>query len=73
MGCWKWFNSVLKEAGVEVTPKNRDKIDLVIHKHIGEHSQYGMCSAEWTTKGKKVKMDEKERKKLIEAVKTALK
>jgi len=73
MGCWKWFNSVLKEAGVTVTSQNRTKIDQVIHKHIGEHSQYEHCSAEWMTAGKKVKMDEKEKKKLIEAVKAAVK
>ena len=73
MGCWKWFNTVLGEAGVTVTPQNEAKIDKVIRQHIGEHSQYEKCSAEWTAMGKKVKMDEKEKKKLIEAVKAALK
>jgi hypothetical protein len=73
MGCWKWFNGVLKEAGVSVTPQNEAKIEEVIHKHIGEHSKYGHCSAEWTAAGKKVKMDEKEKKRLIEAVITAIK
>jgi hypothetical protein len=73
MGCWKWFGGVLKEAGVAVTPQNRAKIDEVIHKHIGEHSSYEHCSAEWTAMGKKVKMDEKEKKKIIDAVKAAIK
>lgn len=73
MGCWKWFGGILKEAGVTVTPQNRAKIDEVIHKHIGEHSSYEHCSAGWTAKGKKVKMDEKEKKKLIDAVKAAMK
>jgi len=73
MGCWRWFNGILKEAGVAVTPQNRAKIDKVIHQHIGEHSQYEHCSAEWVAKGKKVKMDEKEKKKLIEALKADLK
>jgi hypothetical protein len=73
LGCWKWFNGVLKEAGVTVTPKNRAKIDEVIHKHIGEHAQHETCSAGWVAAGKKVKMDEKEKKKLIEAVKAAVK
>jgi len=73
MGCWRWFNGILKDAGVTVTPQNRAKIDKAIHQHIGEHSQYEQCSAEWRATGKKVKMDEKEKKRLIESVKTALK
>jgi hypothetical protein len=73
MGCWRWFNGILKEADVKVTPENRAKIDKVIHQHIGEHSKHEQCSAEWTAKGKKVKMDEKEKKKLVEVVKAALK
>ncbi|MEJ5327511.1 MAG: hypothetical protein WHU54_04590 [Candidatus Bathyarchaeia archaeon] len=36
MGCWKWFNSVLKEAGVQVTEKNKDAIDQVIHDYVSE-------------------------------------
>jgi hypothetical protein len=72
LGCWKWFSSVLKEAGVTVTPKNRAMIDEVIHEHIGEHAQYEKCSASWVASGKKVKLDKKERKKLIEALKAAI-
>jgi hypothetical protein len=56
-----------------VTPQNRAKIDKVIHQHIGEHSQYEKCSAEWVAKGKKVKMSEEEKKKLIETLKASLK
>jgi len=73
MGCWKWFNGVLKEAGVTVTPENQAKIDKVIHQHIDEHSKYGQCSAAWKSMGKKVKMDEKEKEKLIASVKAAVK
>jgi hypothetical protein len=47
MTCWKWFNGMLKEAGVEVTDKNKEKIDHVIHEYIGEQSNYGRCSADW--------------------------
>ena len=38
MGCWKWFNSVLQEANVTITDKNKTKIDDIIHKNIGEQS-----------------------------------
>jgi hypothetical protein len=47
LGCWKWFNGVLKEANVQVTDENKAKIDDVIHKYIGEQSSYGRCSADW--------------------------
>ena len=30
MGCWKWFNGVLKEAEVQVTDENKGKIAAVI-------------------------------------------
>ncbi len=73
MGYWEWFNNVLKEAGVTVTPKNQAKIDKVIHQHIDEHSKYGQCSVAWRSVGRKVKMDENEKKKLIASVKAALK
>jgi len=72
MGCWRWFGNVLKEAGVTVTAQNRAEIDKVIHEYIGAKSQYEHCSADWTKLGKKIKTDEKEKKKLIQAVKTAL-
>lgn len=35
MSCWKWFNSILKEAGIDVTDENREKIDEAVHKFIG--------------------------------------
>lgn len=47
MGCWKWFNSALKEANVAVNEENKAKIDDIIHKYIGEQSRYGKCSADW--------------------------
>lgn len=56
-----------------MTPKNRAKIDKVIHQYVGEHSEYERCSTGWKAEGKKVKMDVNEKKKLIEAVKAATK
>ncbi len=56
-----------------MTPKNQAKIDKVIHQHIDEHSKYGQCSVAWRSVGRKVKMDENEKKKLIASVKAALK
>jgi len=38
LGCWKWFNRVLKEAEVNVKDTNKGEIDEIIHKYIGEQS-----------------------------------
>ncbi len=66
MGCWRWFNKALKEAGVEVTEENEDKVEEVIHEFIGETSKYGSCSHDWKKAGKKMREDEADREKLIE-------
>jgi len=70
LGCWKWFNGVLKEANVEVTSGNKEKVDQVIHKYIGEQSSYGRCSADWTKARKEIKESPEMRKELIEKLKT---
>jgi len=65
MACWKWFDSVLKEANVKVTDKNRDKMDEVIHKYIGEQASYGRCSSNWAKARKEVKANEQMKQELI--------
>ncbi|MCJ7718451.1 hypothetical protein MUO69_00795 [Candidatus Bathyarchaeota archaeon] len=70
MTCWKWFGSVLKEAGVEVTDKNQKKVDDLIHHYIGEQSSYGRCSADWRKARKEIEADEKMKKELIAKLKT---
>ncbi len=72
MGCWKWFNSILKEAGIEVTDKNRDKIDEIIHKYIGEQSSYGRCSTDWRKARKEIKADKEMSKELVERLKSTV-
>ena len=66
MGCWKWFNKVLKEAGIEVTYENRDNVDEIIHQYTGEQSRYGRCSADWRKARKEVQADEQMKQELIE-------
>jgi ABC-type iron transport system FetAB ATPase subunit len=70
MACWKWFNSVLDEAGVVVTDKNKKKVDEVIHHYIGEQSSYGRCSIDWKKARKEIQSDEKMRAELVEKLKT---
>jgi predicted Fe-Mo cluster-binding NifX family protein len=69
MACWKWFNSVLKEAGVEVTDANKVKIDKVIHEYINEQASYGHCSPHWSKARKEIQANEKMKKDLIEKLK----
>jgi hypothetical protein len=69
LGCWKWFNGVLKEAEVNVTDENKGKIDEVIHKYIGEQSSYGRCSADWRKARKEINASPEMRNELIEKLK----
>ena len=66
MGCWKWFNSTLKEARLEVTDENKDRIDEVIHQYIGEQSRYGRCSADWRKARKEIQANKQLENELIE-------
>jgi len=66
MGCWRWFNTILKEAGIEVTDENRQKVDEVIHQYIGEQSSYGRCSADWRKARKEIQADEQMRNELVQ-------
>jgi hypothetical protein len=70
--CWKWFGTVLKEAGVEVSDKNKEKVDNVIHLYIGEQSSYGCCSADWRKARKEIEANPKMRKELVDKLKTVV-
>jgi hypothetical protein len=69
LGCWKWFNGVLKEAEVNVTDANKSEIDQVIHKYIGEQSSYGRCSADWRKARKEINESPQMRSELIQKLK----
>jgi len=72
LGCWKWFNGVLKEADVEITDKNKDKIDEVIHQYIGEQSSYGRCSTDWKKARKEIQESPEMKKELVEKLKALI-
>jgi hypothetical protein len=72
MGCWKWFDVVLKEAGVKVTDKNKDKVDKVIHRYVGEQSSYGRCSTSWSKARKEIQGNETMKKELIEKLRAVI-
>jgi ABC-type iron transport system FetAB ATPase subunit len=65
MTCWKWFGTLMKEAGLELKENNKEKIDAIIHKYIGEQSSYGHCSADWKKARKEIVADKKMKQELI--------
>ena len=70
MGCWKWFNGVLKEANVSIKDQNKEKIEDIIHKYIGEQSRYGNCSADWKKARVEINGSPKMKAELIAKLKT---
>ena len=68
MGCWKWFNKVLQEAGVEVSEENEAEVEGVIHKYIGEQSRLGRCSSDWRKARKEIRDNPTMRQELITAL-----
>ncbi|NIO36442.1 hypothetical protein GTO27_01930 [Candidatus Bathyarchaeota archaeon] len=70
MGCWKWFNSVLEEAGIEVTEENRKRVDGVIHQYIGEQASYGRCSPNWRKARKQIQANEQMKQELTKRLQT---
>jgi hypothetical protein len=69
LGCWKWFNGVLKEAEVSITDANKSEIDQIIHKYVSEQSRYGRCSADWRKARKEINESPEMRRKLIQKLK----
>jgi hypothetical protein len=60
----------LKEANVQVSSENQEKIDKFIHQFIGEQSSYGRCSPEWKKASKEIKANPELKKDLIKKLKT---
>ena len=63
---------MLKEAGIEVTDKNKDKIDKIIHRYVGEQSSRGRCSAQWRKALEEIESDEALKTELIEQLRTPM-
>ncbi|NWG11365.1 hypothetical protein HXY33_06445 [Candidatus Bathyarchaeota archaeon] len=72
MGCWKWFNSILKEAGVEATDESKTRIDDVIHKYINEQISCSRCSPNWSKAKKQVQENEQMKRELVQKLKALL-
>ncbi len=62
----------MNEAGVQANEGNKEQIDAVIHKYIGEQSSYGRCSADWRKARTQIQSDEKMKQELIAQLKTLI-
>ncbi|HHT76044.1 MAG TPA: hypothetical protein PKX52_07590 [Methanomassiliicoccaceae archaeon] len=71
MACWKWFNNMLEDAGVEVTEENRERIDAVIEQFIAERSALGKCSRVPAEASGEISGDRTMRDELIERLRKA--
>ena len=60
---------MLKEAGIEANDQNKEKIDNIIHKYIGEQSRLGKCSTDWKKAKKEITANEKMKTELITQLK----
>ena len=71
MSCWKWFNKMLDDAGVQVTEENRDRIDAVIEEYISHISAHGKCSNIPSEASGQISKDHTLRDELIERLRKA--
>ncbi len=55
---------------MQVTDANKEKIDAVIHKYIGEQSSYGRCSPDWKKARDQIKESPEMKQELLKKLKT---
>ena len=71
MSCYlRGMKEILAEAGIEVTPQNRKKVDQAIHKILGMEDEH--CPQVWKTIKERVLNDEQEKKEFTRKLKEAL-
>ncbi len=71
MSCYfRHMKDVLAEAGIEITPENKKKVDQAIHKLVAE--EYKNCSPTWKAVKTHIKNDETARAQFIQKLKRAV-
>lgn len=71
MSCYfRHLNDVFNEAGIEVTPANRKRVDQAIHQIV--EVDYKECPAAWKKFKQNVMLDEKKRQEFVQKLKKAL-
>ncbi|RTZ99374.1 MAG: hypothetical protein DSY90_01380 [Deltaproteobacteria bacterium] len=71
MSCYfRHMKDVLAEAGIEVTPENKKKVDQAIHRLVAV--EYKDCSPTWKAVKDHIKNDEAARNAFIDKLKQAV-
>ena len=71
MSCYfRHLKEVMAEAGIEVTPGNKQQIDRAIHEIAGV--DYKDCSATWKKLKQEVLADERKRQDLVDKLRHAV-
>lgn len=71
MSCYfRHIKDVLAEAGIEVTPQNKKKVDQAIHSLMD--IEYKQCSPTWKKLKERILSDEQEKKEFTARLKQLL-
>jgi hypothetical protein len=68
---FRHLKDIFAEAGIEVTPANKKRIDQAVHQLVGV--EYKECPATWRKLKEEVLTNDKKRRELIGKVKAAVK
>ncbi len=70
MSCYfRHIKDILGEAGIEITPANKKRLDQAIHQILGV--QYKDCPATWKRLKQEIMGNEPKRQELIRKLKAA--
>ena len=71
MSCYfRQLKDILAEAGVEVTPGNKRKVDQAIHRIVGV--EYKDCPVAWKALKQQIMDDEQKRRDFVKKLKAAI-
>ena len=68
MSCWKWLDTILREAGIDEAalcwPQNKEEIDEVVRQYVSEQASGGRCSKDWEKAGTEIGANEQMKREL---------
>ena len=72
MSCWKWLDSILREAGIDETaicwPQNKEEIYEVVRQYVCEQASYGRCSTDWEKAGTEIGANQQMKQELTKSL-----
>ena len=69
--CFRYLKGIFAEAGINVIPSNRKKIDQAIHQLVG--TDYKDCPGTWRKLKQQIIADERKRQDFIVKLRDAVK